>query len=54
VKPDIDNIYKQAADACKALVFNDDKQIVFATMSKNYSERPSLRIEIVEINQEAD
>lgn len=47
-KPDPDNIMK-GLDALNEVVFRDDKQIVDARVIKSYSERPALRIEIVEI-----
>lgn len=46
IRPDADNYLKLAADACNGVAFNDDKQIVFAMVSKRYSEAPMLRIEI--------
>lgn len=47
VKPDIDNLAK-VVDALNNVVFIDDKQIITATISKRYHERPSLVIEVRE------
>ena len=48
VKPDADNILKQL-DALNQVVFVDDKQVVAAMVTKRYSARPALRIEITPI-----
>jgi Holliday junction resolvase RusA-like endonuclease len=45
-KPDWDNVGKSACDALNKIVWNDDSQIVRATVSKRYSDRPRLRIEV--------
>lgn len=44
-RPDIDNVFK-TLDAFNGIVFQDDSQIVEATIRKLYAESPSLRIEI--------
>ena len=44
-KPDVDNLLK-ILDALNAVVFHDDKQIVVATISKHYSERPRLVVTV--------
>jgi Holliday junction resolvase RusA-like endonuclease len=46
VKPDADNLMK-TVDSLNEVVFRDDKQITDATISKRYSDRPRLRIEIL-------
>jgi Holliday junction resolvase RusA-like endonuclease len=43
-KPDGDNILKAATDALNKVVWNDDAQIVEATIVKQYAARPSLVI----------
>lgn len=48
VKPDWDNIAK-LTDALNGIVWEDDKQVVSATVRKVYGERPGLRIEIIPI-----
>lgn len=45
-RPDIDNIYKLAADALNTIVFRDDSLIVEATLRKFYSEQPKLVITV--------
>lgn len=47
-KPDIDN-YLKLCDALNEVVFRDDKQIVDAGVTKIYSDKPALRIEVREI-----
>jgi len=49
-KPDCDNIAKGACDALNQIVYRDDKQAVDVRVIKSYSERPALRIEVVEIS----
>jgi len=44
-KPDCDNILKQL-DALNQVVFVDDKQVISAVVSKRYSDRPALRIQV--------
>lgn len=44
-KPDIDNVLK-TLDAFNSVVWRDDAQIVHATITKRYSDRPRLRIEV--------
>ena len=46
--PDCDNVLKNI-DAMNEIVWVDDKQIVRATVSKRYGDRPLLRIEIAEV-----
>lgn len=48
-KPDIDNTAKLVGDGFNEIVWRDDKQIVSATIVKQYGERPMLRVEIREI-----
>lgn len=49
-RPDVDNYAKIAADALNAVVFCDDSQITFLMVSKVYSDRPSLRIEVARVD----
>lgn len=44
-KPDLDNLMKMV-DALNEVVFVDDKQIISASISKRYSEKPNLTIHI--------
>lgn len=44
-KPDVDNILK-ACDALNGIVFNDDAQIVKATVAKHYSTNPHLAVTV--------
>jgi Holliday junction resolvase RusA-like endonuclease len=50
-KPDIDNLYKLAADALNTIVFRDDALIVEAALSKVYSGQPKLIITVTPIAQ---
>ena len=45
VKPDVDNLLK-SIDALNGVVFEDDKQIVSATVQKFYREKPELAIRV--------
>jgi Holliday junction resolvase RusA-like endonuclease len=47
--PDADNIFK-ILDALNEVVWNDDKQIVQASLEKIYSEHPKLRVEVSELD----
>lgn len=48
-RPDADN-YLKLCDAFNEIVFRDDSQVVEASVRKTYSDKPSLRIEIRELN----
>ena len=45
-RPDYDNVSKAVSDALNGLAYNDDGQIVSASIEKLYSERPRLEIEL--------
>lgn len=45
-KPDVDNVLKTIMDALSGVVYKDDKQIVSAIVTKEYSERPHLTVEL--------
>lgn len=45
-RPDIDNLYKLAADALNTIVFRDDALIVEARLNKVYSDQPKLVITV--------
>ena len=51
-QPDIDNVYKVVADALNGLAYDDDSQIVSASIEKHYSERPRVEVEITEVHHE--
>lgn len=51
-RPDLDNIVK-VLDALNGVVWRDDSQIVLAIVSKRYSDRPRLRIEVEKMIGEA-
>lgn len=53
VKPDADNSLK-LCDALNEICFRDDKQIVMATVVKQYSERPGMTIQIAALDRAAD
>lgn len=46
VKPDADNFLKSAVDACNGVVYRDDNIITDMYVSKRYSDRPRLEIEV--------
>ncbi len=48
VKPDLDNIAKLAADAMNGIVYADDKQIVSATITKQYGTVPHVAVRVQE------
>jgi Holliday junction resolvase RusA-like endonuclease len=52
VKPDVDNLLK-TIDALNGVVFEDDKQIVSATVQKFYSDRPDLTIRVMPMGEAA-
>lgn len=45
-KPDADNILKIVADALNKVAYDDDSQIVSATVEKYYSNEPRVEVEI--------
>ena len=49
-RPDLDNIYKLAIDACNGIAFRDDAQIVALAAFKLYSLKPRLVIRIEPAN----
>jgi len=53
-KPDWDNIGKLISDALNGLAYNDDSQIVTATVEKWYAEVPRVEVEITKIEKEGD
>ena len=48
-KPDLDNILKIIGDALNEIAYQDDKQIISASIEKYYSEEPRVEIEIREV-----
>jgi Holliday junction resolvase RusA-like endonuclease len=44
-RPDVDNLVKML-DAFNEVVWRDDKQVVWCQVSKIYSEKPCLRVEV--------
>lgn len=48
-KPDADNILKIVADALNKVAYDDDSQIVSASVEKYYSNQPRVEVEINEI-----
>lgn len=48
-KPDIDNVCKSIFDALNGVCFRDDTQIVELEITKRYSEREYVKVEIEEI-----
>ena len=52
--PDVDNIAKVVSDALNAIAYVDDKQIVSLDVSKWYSDRPRVEIEIVKVTRQEE
>lgn len=52
VKPDCDNILKVVLDALNGVAFADDKNVVWASCRKRYSEVPSIVVVIQEDRSE--
>jgi Holliday junction resolvase RusA-like endonuclease len=50
-KPDLDNIMKIVSDALNTLAYDDDSQIVSATIKKFYSDEPRLFISVEETEE---
>ena len=48
VKPDLDNVCKALADAMNGIVYEDDKQIVSATIVKQYATVPCVAVRVHE------
>lgn len=47
-RPDLDNCAKAVMDALNGLVYRDDSQVWWLDVSKCYSDRPGVRIEVKE------
>ena len=45
-KPDIDNVYKIVADALNGIAYDDDSQIVAASIEKHFDVSPRVEISI--------
>ncbi|HEX5321475.1 MAG TPA: RusA family crossover junction endodeoxyribonuclease [Stellaceae bacterium] len=52
-RPDIDNLFKLAADALNQIVYRDDALIVEARIRKRYSLSPKIVLTIAPVNAEA-
>lgn len=50
-KPDCDNVLKIIADALNKIAYNDDSQIVRASVEKWYGEVPRVEVELKEIGK---
>lgn len=51
-KPDVDNYFKGVTDPLTGIIWEDDNQIVEATISKYYSNEPRIELEIEELGEE--
>ena len=51
VKSDLDNCLKSIMDALNGVAYEDDKQVVMATINKWYSEEPKAEIIIREVTK---
>ncbi|QAS52828.1 RusA family crossover junction endodeoxyribonuclease [Halobacillus litoralis] len=49
-KPDVDNYAKGIKDALNKVIWNDDSQVVEFTISKWYSSKPRVEVEISEVS----
>lgn len=49
-KPDIDNLYKLAADACSGVVYRDDALIVECWLNKIYGIQPKLVVTVMPVS----
>lgn len=49
VKPDLDNVAKLVMDALDEIAYEDDKDVVFLSVEKFYSDDPRLEVEIREV-----
>lgn len=50
-KPDCDNIAKAVLDGLNGVAFQDDSQVVALSITKNYSLRPRVEVQIEEIQR---
>jgi Holliday junction resolvase RusA-like endonuclease len=48
-KPDVDNYAKGIKDALKGVIWQDDSQVTFLSVSKRYSVTPRVEIAIMEV-----
>ncbi|UOQ43375.1 RusA family crossover junction endodeoxyribonuclease [Halobacillus salinarum] len=48
-KPDVDNYAKGIKDALNKVIWNDDSQVVEFTISKWYSSKPRIEVEVSEL-----
>lgn len=51
VKPDLDNVCKAVTDAMNGIVYVDDKQIVSATIVKQYATVPHVEVRVSELTE---
>ncbi|ELK47205.1 RusA family crossover junction endodeoxyribonuclease [Halobacillus sp. BAB-2008] len=49
-KPDVDNYVKGIKDALNKVIWNDDSQVVELTVSKWYSAKPRVEVQIMELS----
>ncbi len=47
-RPDWDNLSRGITDALEGVLYRNDSQIVLATVSKHYGDRPGVEIEVAE------
>lgn len=52
VLPDWDNIGKLVCDALNGLAYHDDRQIVYASVTKEYGEVPHIRVRMFEMEKD--
>jgi len=49
-RPDASKLWRAAEDALTKILWRDDAQIVWQTVTKNYSDRPGLRLEVQKLD----
>lgn len=50
-KPDVDNVAKGVMDAMTGIIWQDDKQVVSLQVSKFYSDKPRVEVQVVPLDE---
>ena len=53
-KPDIDNVLKIVLDSLNKVAYKDDAQVITASITKEYSESPRIKITISELEKSVE
>ena len=51
-KPDLDNIAKIVLDSLNGLAYKDDSQVVSLKIEKYYADKPLVKVELYEVEQD--